>query len=812
MFRFEDTFGIKTESKTNSKNIITCGKFRVSVICGGIIRIEVQPDGKFCDFPTQAVLNRDFNDCNYTYVKGDRKLEIKTGRATFFINCANGRLEKVMLANGKEITDFSAGNLKGTRRTLDMTFGAVKIGNGIISRKGVALMDDSKTLILCEDGMVKPRKEVLGREKNGTDIYCFAYGNDYKSAVADYYKLTGETPLIPRFALGNWWSRYKAYTQDEYLALMRRFIDEKIPVTVATIDMDWHWTDVKKRFGNEAAEYKKPKNLYIQLTGCYSIPGWTGYSWNTELFPDYKSFLKELHDNNFKVTLNEHPAVGVRFFENMYNDFAQFMGIDASTKKQIEFDITDKKFIEGYFRFIHNKYEDDGVDFWWLDWQQEKQTNIDGLDPLWALNHYHSLNSERNGKRPLILSRFAGYGSHRYPLGFSGDTAVNWDCLKFQPYFTATASNIGYSWWSHDIGGHHFGNRDDELYIRWLQFGVFSPIMRLHSSNNEFLGKEPWKFRSETEYAAKAMLRLRHKMIPYIYTMNRLTQSQGLPLIKPMYYDYPNDDEAYCVPNEYSFGSELIVAPITEKTSAKTGMASAEVWLPEGRFTDIFTGRIYIGGKKLKMYRDTWSIPALAREGAIIPLSSDGETNDWKNPSDMEILLYRGNGSFKMYEDDGETKSYENGAFAETEFILSERQNTLTLDVKPSTGDITVIPENRSYTFTFRDLTDARSCEVIVNNEKQNATVIYNREDGYISVRVENIKPGDYVSVVLENTTVKRNPPKTELIAEFLSKIQGSNDLKVMEYSKCLEEKFNGAIRARGCIKGAINEIMNMQY
>ena len=97
----------------------------------------------------------------------------------------------------------------------------------------------------------------------------------------------------------------------------------------------------------------------------------------------------------------------------------------------------------------------------------------------------------------MILSRYAGLGSHIYPLGFSGDTYINWETLDFQPYFTANAANAAYSWWSHDIGGHQWGGRDDDLYLRWLQFGVFSPIMRLHSTATPVLGKEPWKYRSD---------------------------------------------------------------------------------------------------------------------------------------------------------------------------------------------------------------------------------------------------------------------------------------------------------------------------
>ena len=147
--------------------------------------------------------------------------------------------------------------------------------------------------------------------------------------------------------------------------------------------------------------------------------------------------------------------------------------------------------IRDSFKYLHHPNERNGVDFWWIDWQQGSNSKIEGLDPLWMLNHYHYLDNKRNGKRGLILSRYAGIGSHRYPIGFSGDSVISWDSLDFQPYFTANASNVGYGWWSHDIGGHMNGIKDDELATRWVQFGVFSPIMSclLYTSKDKLYEK-----------------------------------------------------------------------------------------------------------------------------------------------------------------------------------------------------------------------------------------------------------------------------------------------------------------------------------
>lgn len=731
---FAKKYAIKSDGSACAENVIIDSDLRITVITPELIRIE---KGNFCDLPTQTVLFRNLGKVDFSFKKFSDRITVKTDKCEFCVSEC-GELQSVRLSDGRLVTDFKKGNLKGTRRTLDVTFGRVKLVDGIVSRYGVALTDDSASLTLLPDGTVSPRPQVE------QDTYVYAYGCNYLSALRDFYRITGETPLIPRFCLGNWWSRFWRYTQDEYLDLMNKFEKKDIPLTVACIDMDWHWVDVEKRFGEKVKDYPKPKNPIANLTGCFWNPGWTGYSWNTELFPNHIAFLKTLHEKGLRTNLNVHPAQGVRFFEDMYPDFARHMGIDETSKEPIRFDFTDKKFVEGYFKYINRPMENEGVDFWWIDWQQGNKSKIDGLDPLWLLNHYYCLDRQSKGLRPLTLSRFAGFGSHRYPLGFSGDTAIQWPVLDFQPYFTATAANAGYSWWSHDIGGHNFGKLSDELYLRWVQFGVFSPIMRFHSANVARKSKEPWKFGSEAEKITKKFLRFRHRMIPYTYTMNRLTEKEGRPLLMPMYYAYPNEEEAYRVGNEYFFGTQLIVAPITHKADKRTHTAAVDIWLPEGRYTDIFTGEVYCGGKTV-INRDISSIPVLAPAGAIIPLDGRKTGNDCGNPESLEILIYRGNGSFKLYEDDGESLAYRDGHYAETEFKLEETGSTLKFTVSPAEGDLTLIPSSRKYVFSFRDVVSADKISVAANGEAVDFTA--EKEENGLSVTVDGI--GTNKSVII---------------------------------------------------------------
>ncbi|HHU83761.1 MAG TPA: DUF5110 domain-containing protein [Clostridiales bacterium] len=778
-----------TNPVQNEKYTITSQNVRITLITPSLFRIEKTKNGLFCDNATQSVICRNFSAVPCEIRRNDRDIFIKTSKLEFHFSYEKKELISIKFPNKPVITDFTSENLKGTTRTLDLTIGKTKIGDGVISKNGVAILDDSDSLVFNGDKIEK-------RAADESDIYYFAYQNDYRAALRDYYKLTGIVPLIPRYALSNWWSRYYAYTQDEYIELMQRFIDEKIPITVATVDMDWHWTDVTRRFGQKAQtfDFGNIESLFYDLI----LPGWTGYSWNTELFPDPKAFLTWLKDKGFKITLNVHPSAGIKFFEDDYAEFCKNMGIE-NTGERIKFDITDPDFVKAYFEVLHHPKERDGVDFWWIDWQQGKNSKVPGLDPLWALNHYHFLDSEKNNKRGLILSRFAGAGSHRYPLGFSGDTAQNWKCLDFQPYFTATAANIGYTWWSHDIGGHCNGVRDDELYLRWLQFGIFSPVNRLHSSSNEFMGKEPWKYKTSVCRISTEFMRLRHKMLPYIYSINYQTHKNGIALCEPMYYEYPNDENAYKVPNQYHFGSELIVSPITSPANKKLNLAAADVWIPNGRYTDIFTGDIYNGNRKLKMFRDEESIPVLAKAGAIIPLNADGYTNNFSNPENMEIWAYRGNGSFEMFEDDGITKNYQKGACAFTNFSISGNNKDVIFTIAKPFGDLTVLPEKRSYSVIFKDITDFESAVITRNGEEIQPDI--SRKKGCIIVNLPYSEHAGF-EIKLKNITAKNNGDKRERLVNLYSRIQMRNNPKL-----ALLPFMKGKLKPVGILKDAVAEI-----
>ena len=669
--------------KANPAAIICEGYARFTILTSRLFRLEFDPLKKFEDQASQVFLYRDQAVPDFHSWKQDGWLHIETDYLHLrFLE--NGRFHwrdlHILLKQTGQTWQYSypdESNLGGTIRTLDSTDGRLSFPDGLVSRSGWAVVDDSQSLVFDENEWLQPRQ--TAPEKR--DLYFFGYAQDYLAAITEYQLISGKPGLLPRWALGNWWSRYWAYSDQELLDLMEEFKQHQIPLSVCIVDMDWHIT----KTGNTSS-------------------GWTGYTWNRELFPEPTQFIEELHRRGLKTALNLHPAEGVHPHEEAYQAMAAELGQDPAKGEPIRFDIAHPAFTEAYFKVLHHPLEDQGVDFWWMDWQQGTQSRTAGLDPLFWLNHLHYYDLGRTPqKRPFIFSRWPGLGGHRYPIGFSGDTIVSWKSLAFQPEMTATAANVAYGWWSHDLGGHCEGIEDPELYLRWVQFGAFSPIFRLHSTNNEFIDRRPWGFGQDILEDARKVMQLRHALLPLIYTANWHNAQQGEPLILPMYYTYPDKNAAYQAPNQYTFARELLVAPITQPADANTKLARHSIWLPAGQWYDFFTGKAYEGGQWLTIHAEQSQIPVFARAGAIIPMNADGPENGVKLPSRLHIKFFAGaDESYQLYEDDGETQSYLDGDFALTTFSQSINGETIELKKSPVEGKpdtVAVFPKIRDYDF-----------------------------------------------------------------------------------------------------------------
>lgn len=688
---------------------------RFTVISDGAVRMEYAPDGQFVDAKSFVAVQRAYPAADYR-VKRGAWIEIATPKMVLRYRKNSGPFTASNLSvrsPKRAAVPFvwkpgmqQKGNLKGTYRTLDGYDGdtyvyderrpKMPIEDGLLATDGWTLIDDSDNFLFDGD---KEWEWVEKRpDDSAQDWYFLAYGHDYKAALRDFTLFAGKMPLPPRYAFGYWWSRYWAYSDKELRTLVKNFRAYDIPLDVLVIDMDWHYTD-----GDRG--------------------GWTGWSWNRTLFPDPAKFLRWLDGEGIRSTFNLHPADGVRCGEDSYADVARDMGIDPASKQTVPWVSSDKKFIRSIFRRILTPMERDGVDFWWLDWQQQPtDPAVEGLSNTWWLNYVFFSDMEKNRDvRPMLYHRWGGLGNHRYQIGFSGDASITWASLDFQPYFNSTASNVLYGYWSHDIGGHHMADRiDPELYIRWMQFGALSPVMRTHSAKSAGLKKEVWNFAPEHADILRSTIRQRYALAPYIYTMARKAYDEGISLCRPMYYEWPEASEAYAFRNQYLFGDDILVAPVT--APGKEGYATVQVWLPEGKWYEWQTGTMLDGGRTVERTFALDEYPVYVRAGAILPMYGDTVKN--LNANDEEILLTLfpgGSGEFSLYEDNGDDKRYA-AEFARTHLKSVRDGNLLTVTVGKRTGAYRGMLAERK--FSVKVLASAAPASVTVDGAKADWTYL----------------------------------------------------------------------------------------
>ena len=669
---------------------------RFTVIDEGTIRLEYAPDGKFVDNKSFVAVERQYADVPRFVKLSNKQVVIETSKFRLTYKRGTGaftpeNLSITSVKGAKVPFRWTPGvqqkeNLKGTAKTLDGYDGTkqrqysgrpdLELEEGLLAKDGWTLIDDSKSYLFdgSEDwDWVTERQSAEGAQ----DWYFMAYGHDYKAALKSFTKFAGRVPMPPRYTFGYWWSRYWSYSDQDFRDLITTFEENDIPLDVLVIDMDWH--PISEAAGG----------------------GWTGWDWNERLFPDYKKFLNFLDEHGVKTTMNLHPADGVRPFEKKYEEFRQRIGMKEGEVR--EWLGSDKQYVKALFETYLHPYIKEGVDFWWLDWQQwSKDKKFKDLDNVFWCNYIWFTDMERmGGKRPLLYHRWGGLGNHRYQIGFSGDSYITWESLKFLPYFNSTASNVLYGYWSHDIGGHQSLRYNTpvpaELYTRSMQMGAYLPIIRTHSTKDPSLNKEPWAFDQKTQQRLKAVVKGRYALVPYIYTMARETYENGISLCRPMYYDFPEAKEAYEFRNQYMFGSDMMIAPITQAVDEKSGLASIKVWLPEGEWVEYETGALLKGGQVVERAFTIDEYPVYIKAGAILPYYGKVKNLEG-NDSPIIVRVFPGlkEGKFSMYEDNGEDCEYAK-EFATTELSYQREGKNLTVKIAPRKGSYKNISGTRPY-------------------------------------------------------------------------------------------------------------------
>jgi hypothetical protein len=293
------------------------------------------------------------------------------------------------------------------------------------------------------------------------------------------------------------------------------------------------------------------------------------------------------------------------------------------------------------------------------------------------------------------------------------------------------------------------GVEDGEQYARWVQFGAFSPILRLHSTKNQFQDRRPWGYGDDVFHAAREAMQLRHALIPYLYSMAWRFHKQAIPPILPMYYDHPEEDAAYACPNQYLYGDQLLVAPFTSPKEQQTQLTRQIVWLPKDAWYGFFDGVYYPTGW-YPVYGKLDEIPVFARQGAIVPLAKKIGWGGIENPLELDVYVFPGaDGKFELYEDDGDSNYYLDGKHAVTRFEQSWTGAMQTLLVLPAMGDIAQIPAGRSYDFHFRGVQAPESVEVRLNGAVIETAGRYEPDTHTYKLHTLHILPTDRLQVVI---------------------------------------------------------------
>ena len=696
------------KARSDEKNVIQGEKYRISVLSERIIRLEYSPSGEFVDKPTQLVKKRDLGAVKFSVQQDNNFLEIKTRYFTLnYIKNQTFIGPKIDPMKNLKITLMSrerdrnkdwyyghpeARNLTGNFVSVDMKI-PKEYEKGLYSLDGFASFDDSQNKIIMEDGTL------ADPPSDHVDVYVFMYDRDFRQALLDYFKMTGAPALITRYALGNWWSRNILYDENSLSRLIKNFEKHKIPLSIMLFDHDWHIRNVDR--------YKDLK---------------TGFTFNKKLFTQPEKMIEELHKRGIRVGLCVNPTNGIYPHEENYQKVSEALGITGS--KIILFDPLNPKLLDVMFKLLLHPLEDMGVDFFWNDSMGEQQ-----VTKVWALNHYMFLDSGRaSNRRPMFLGRGSIYAPHRYPVLYGGSSEISWKALKKLPFQYLNAANIGVSWWSHDVGGNHGGIEDEDLYVRHVQLGTFSPILRFHSARGMYYKKEPWLWDGQTEQIAINYLRLRHRLIPYLYTEAYNYTKFGTPLIQPFYYNYMwvYDDELY--KNQYYFGSQLLVCPILDKKDVTMNRTVHRFFIPDGIWYDFITGKKFPGNKKYVSFFKDEEYPVFAHAGSIIPLSNRSDYNNTGLPLDLEIQIFPGVGNtYTLYEDDGVTGLYREGYYLKTSIDYNYMRDNFTVVIRSIDGKSGIVPERRNYKMVFRNTKKPDEVFAYFNAEK---LVYESYEDG----------------------------------------------------------------------------------
>ncbi len=528
----------------------------------------------------------------------------------------------------------------------------------------VWILADHPRVVPPRWGALPPPEEVADQhsgwdlENGAPDLYVFfPKASGYEAFRKDYLRLTGAIPLPPLYAFGLWYSRYHPYGEDTALDVIERFRQENIPLDVFVVDTDW-------RVG----------------ASC-------GYQVHAELFPDMERFIRRAHEQKVRVMFNDHPEP---------------VGKHALAPEELAFRF------EGLTSLLKQ-----GADVWWFDrnWHTHLQSPVEGLNKeVWGMRLYHDITqAHAPRRRPLIMSNVDGINNgrleapshpaaHRYPIWWTGDTLSDWEALRAGVQNGVDSGIVSLLPYVHeDLGGHH-GQPDAEYYTRFMQFGAFSPIARIHCTAQRT--RYPWFYGRDTKQIVGEFFRLRYRLLPTIYAAAHEAHRSGLPLLRRCDLEWPQVPEAKDS-TQYLFGDDLLVAPIMQAGDLQ-GTAARNVWIPEGEWTDAWSGKTHIGPARIEIACPLEQCPLFVRRGGVVislPQSYFTEGRPWDHVVLNAFVPAKDSSATRLlYEDDGNTTDYTHATCGQTLIRLERTPAGALLAIEPSAEYSAFMCQRRTWT------------------------------------------------------------------------------------------------------------------
>jgi alpha-D-xyloside xylohydrolase len=684
------------------------GTLKLQVCSDSVIHVLYSPTATFPSRPDEVVIRKDWVAPQWTLKSAEEDLTISTSRLNVVVSRKDGAIT-YRDSEGKQLVQEANRTLTPVRVNGEQTYRAESFVNiygshealyalgqhqaGVWNYRGesVDVSQDNSNIsipfLVSSAGYGifwnnDSRSRFNNRFANYLYIssevadvidYYFFYGPDLDKIVAGYRDLTGQAPMFGKWAFGFWQCKNRYKSQDEILAIAKKYRDLHIPVD--NIVQDWFWWNRKGEF-----------------------------TFNPN-YPDPKGMIDQLHSENFHLMISVWPffepgSANYDYMESQgwFIDRFKFAKPPYHTSGMAVYDATNPKARKFYWDKLNEGLFSLGADAWWMD---TTEPETEGQEENILLQHnlsagsgnrfvnvyplldtgavYQGQRSASDKKRVFILSRSAFAGSQKNAVtAWSGD--INSDWVSFRRQIPAGLNFVlsGIPYWTTDIGGFVSGNPDDpayrELFVRWFEYGTFCPIFRVHGtrSTNQ---NEIWSYGPEAQTILTKFDRLRYRLLPYIYSLAWRTTSASYTPMRPLAMDFRTDTRALNVGDQFMFGPALLVNPVTEPMAT-----TLHLYLPQAKWYDFWSGTSLDGARTIDASAPLDRLPLYVRAGSILPMGPEQEWSDQKREDPIELRVYRGgDGEFTLYEDENDNYDYEKGAYATIPLHWNEAKQVLTI-------------------------------------------------------------------------------------------------------------------------------------